>query len=138
MVSMVSELPVGQRISKFRRHSIPLCRVCTLPACRSSSESFPKKAPYALGPRELPRPRTLHVFSSGILSRILRIQRDRTWLFSQSKNLTPPTNYRTEIGYVLRCGEELTRMTPRIDDSPLVPQSKAIHARSRRPPLNGY
>jgi hypothetical protein len=36
------------------------------------------------------------------------------WLFSQSKNLTPPTNYRTEFGYVLRCGELLTGITPHI------------------------
>ncbi len=30
------------------------------------------------------------------------------------KNLTPPTNYRTEIGYVLRCADFIDVITPHI------------------------
>jgi hypothetical protein len=33
-------------------------------------------------------------------------------------HLTPPTNYRTEFGYVLRCAEELTEDTPQIESHP--------------------
>jgi hypothetical protein len=41
------------------------------------------------------------------------------WPSPQStSSMTPPTNYRTEFGYVLRCAEELTEDTPQIESHP--------------------
>jgi hypothetical protein len=43
---------------------------------------------------------------------------DLTSSFEGRFRVRPPTNYRTEFGYVLRCAEELTEDTPQIESQP--------------------